>query len=168
MGIWLFDTNNRLLDVASALATVIGLVIVVFQQIRSRRLLELQTRPYVYISCRKVTRDGKSMVVLDIRNTGKTPAFDLTIEAMGTAPFHELNGSSKLPFVNQQATLNVLPGQRLTYLIGAGDKKSNFPLAQGQEVSVAVNYRGDKRGKTYTDEVVLTLSTSSFLVESVF
>ena len=153
---------------AASLAAIIGLAIVVAQQIQSRRLLEAQTRPYIYISCRKLIRNSKPMVALEIRNSGNSPAYNLIITAVGNEPFHELSGSTKLPFVNPEAILNVLPGQRLTYLIGSAAKNSSVPLAQGQHVAVTLTYRGGTKGKVYAEEVVLTMSTASFLVESVF
>lgn len=168
MGIWLFDSGSRLLETAASMATLLGLAIVVAQQIQARRLLEAQTRPYIYISCRKLMRSGKPMVALDIRNSGNSPAYNLNITGVGNQTFHMLSGSTKLPFVNPKTTLNVLPGQRLTYLIGSAAKNSSFPLAQGREVLVTATYRGRAKGKQYSDEVVLTMSTASFLVESVF
>jgi hypothetical protein len=168
MGIGFFDSGLKALDMAASLAAIIGLVIVVIQQIQSRLLLEAQTRPYIYISCRKMIRNGKSLVVLDIRNSGKSPASEVIITSIDGNEFHSLKGSSKLPFVNEQTTLNVFPGQRLSYLIGSADKNSQFPLAKGDELTVEVKYRGARRDKIYSEQFVLTLSTSSFLVESVF
>ena len=168
MGSWLFDSGFRVLDIAASLAAIIGLAIVVDQQIQSRRLLEAQTRPYIYISCRKFFRSAKPMVALEIRNSGNSPAYNLIITAAGNEPFHNLSGSTNLPFVNPGTILNVLPGQRLTYLIGSAAKNSSFPLAQGRDVIVTVTYRGGAKGKLYSENVVLTMSTASFLVESVF
>lgn len=168
MGIWRFDSGLIVLDMVSSFATIIGLAFVVVQQIKSKRLLEAQTRPYIYLSCRKFVRNGKPMVALDVRNSGNSPAHDLNITALGREPFHSLSGSSNLPFVNPLTKMNVLPGQRLTYLIGSGAKNSNFILARGEDVVVKVTYLGGSNGKTYSDEVTLTLSTASFLVESEF
>jgi hypothetical protein len=166
MGIWGLTLDDDALSVASSLATILGFAIVAFQQIRSRKLIEQQTRPYVYLECRKVTKDSKAMVALQITNVGKTPAYDVNIVAEPEQALHALSGSSKLPFVNPNAALDVLPGQRLTYLIGSAAKTSDFPLAKGIEVTVAVQYGGRKAGKRYSEKAVLTLSTSSFLVGS--
>lgn len=168
MGNWLFDSGSRVLETVSTIAALIGLAVVVVQQVQSRRLIEAQTRPYIYISCRRLVRNAKSMVALDIKNSGNSPAYDLQITALDNEPFHSLNGSSKLPFVSTSASMTVLPGQRLTYLIGTAAKGSTFALSKGKDIPVTVTYRGQTKGKAYSEDFVLSLSSASFLVESAF
>ncbi len=82
---------------------------------------EAQLRPYVVISVS--TRVGTTLLLLEIQNTGKSPALNLNMnidkDFYYQAEKNDNNNIKKLPaFSNPIASL--APGTRLTYILGVG------------------------------------------------
>lgn len=90
-----------------ALAVLVSGVFIFWQVREAKRLREQQARPFVVVS---LVVEQKTLLLIEVRNIGSTPAYDVSVELQPTPEFVHKHGLAR---VFREPTPVLPPGHRL-------------------------------------------------------
>ncbi len=148
----------------ASLATILSLLIIIYQQFQQSRSLEADIRAYLHVDVKKVRfKNRNEMVALTIYNSGEVTAENVQILAESEAKWFSLNGGGSPEFVTSESKLHVLPGEELTFLLGP---LNELPIYKKVGLIVNIRYRKIPERKKVTEEQqLLSLEPQRYLLE---
>ena len=147
-------------DIA-AIATLISLLLVLFQISLQSRQIRAQTRAYLHVGVSKLKEGKRFSVCLRVHNSGKIPARNVEIVFPAGSDWKQLRGNPVLPFEPSGEELNLWPGETVLFRLGPLDNLQSF---EGRGLHVDVSYR-HLIGKRRVEETVqLSLAPQSYVV----
>lgn len=145
-------------------SSVIGLAIIVWQQIKQTKAAEEDIRAFIHLDLKKtnVNKNSADMLALVIYNSGDVSAENVFITSLDGKRWFALNGENPPEFTSKQSTLRVLPGEELEFLLGpTKELKVYFET----EVKLSLSYKALPRNdKVFKDEQVLSMNPMRYLV----
>lgn len=143
-------------SILGSLVSIVGIVTGLIQIFHFRSAKFAELRPYLEVTYGADTTGVKTRVLLEIKNVGRTPARNVTIQFNPGVVWHHI-AKPDFPFTAKNGIHQIPVGETFRYFVGELGSSSEFDRIQKQSIRAYVQYEAIFKSTKIRDEADISL-----------